>query len=233
MPCSHLPAILLTWRKRPSLRQRRGIGNTPHLVGQPGGQSIHSPCSKEAYRVYYAAMIIIGIDPGVTGAMSRFDDAGRLTDIADIPADTRTKARSGAELRDLIGGGKTTTRHVVNPAAVADILRGWVEMQPARIVREKVGSRPSQGIVSTGRLLEVVGMLDGIAAALAIPVETVEPETWKRATGTPTLKKDACIYAAKVFPEWAEKFKRTSIDHNRAESALIGWYGVRFLTTPL
>lgn len=174
------------------------------------------------------SMIIIGVDPGVTGALARFE-AGQLTDVRDIPANVETKKRSGAAVRDLIGGGKTTTRHVVDPNALASLLRDWVGLQPARILRERVGARPNQGIVSTGRLLEVVGLIDGVAAALSIPVETVEAETWKRATGTPTDKKDACIYAMRVFPEWADKFRRTSIDHNRAESALIGWYGVRFI----
>lgn len=170
-------------------------------------------------------MVVIGIDPGLTGALARFE-AGRLTDIRDIPSTVQTKARKGASVRDLIGGAAAIQHRTLNAPALAALLREWGGY--GRIVREHVATRPNQGIVSSGRFMEVVGNIDGVASALGFTVETVAPEVWKRMTGTPTLKKEACLHAAKIFPEWKEHFKRTSIDHNRAEAVLIGWYGVRF-----
>lgn len=171
--------------------------------------------------------IVIGIDPGLTGALSKFAN-GQLTDIKDIPSVVTERPNKGADIRDLIGGKKSHKHTEIDKPALAALLRNWVQNFSATIVRERVHTMPRQGVVSSGRLMEVVGLIDGVAAALGIPVEPVEPEVWKRMTGCPTDKKEACRFAAKVFPAWAGHFKRTSIDHNRAESALIGLYGVRY-----
>lgn len=171
---------------------------------------------------------MVGIDPGLTGAMARFVN-GRLTDIADIPNIVTQKPRKGANIRDLFGGGKATSNHTaIDKPALITLLREWVGNFSTTFCREDVHTMPRQGVVSSGKLMEVVGALDMAAAALGVPVHKVEPELWKRLMGCPTDKGEACLYAQTVFPEWASTFKRKSIDHNRAEAALIGLYGVRY-----
>lgn len=172
--------------------------------------------------------IVIGIDPGLTGALSLFVN-GTLVDIRDMPVILEDIPSKGADLRDLIGGKESHQKKHIDKPALVTLLREWGSKAPAEIVREKVGPRPNQGVVSSSRFLEVVGLLDGIAAALAIPVREVEPAAWKRMTNTPADKKGACGRAASLFPSWAPQFRRTSIDHNRAECALIGFYGVQYM----
>jgi hypothetical protein len=172
------------------------------------------------------ASIIIGIDPGLTGALSKFE-AGQLADIRDMPSTIVEKVSKGAELRDLIGGHESHKRREIDKAGLAALLRDWVANFSALIIREKVHTMPRQGIVSAGRFMEVVGIIDGVAAALGIPVETVEPQVWQRETNTPADEKGTCERARHIFPAWASYFKHHTVHHNRADAVMIGWYGVR------
>lgn len=174
-----------------------------------------------------ATGIIIGIDPGVTGALAWFIN-GELSSVMDMPAVATRVPRKGSHLRDLIGGTKDQMHRVVDIPALVSILTDWKMGQSVRIVREKVWVRPGQGIVSSGKLLENSGMLDGVAASLYIPVYAVAPATWKSKMNCPAAKPAACQRAIEEFPAYARYFKRVSIDHNRAEAALIGLYGVRY-----
>ena len=169
--------------------------------------------------------MVIGVDPGLTGALSYFVN-GRLTDVKDIPVNVTDKASKGATIRDLIGGKSSHKHRELDKAGLADIFRKWVNNHSARIIREDVHTMPRQSIRNNGRLMEVVGAIDGIAATLGIPIVKVPPQTWQKATGTPPTEKGTCQRAAEVFPEWSDAFKRTSIDHNRADAVMIGCYGV-------
>lgn len=172
--------------------------------------------------------IVIGIDPGLTGALSKFE-CGQLADIRDMPAIETERASKGASIRDLIGGKKSHKHREINKSGLATLLREWVAGHSAVILREKVHTMPRQGVVSSGRFMEVVGIIDGVAAALGIPVETVEPQTWQKETGSLADERGTCQRASEVFPGWASYFKHHTVHHNRADAALIGWYGVRHL----
>lgn len=171
--------------------------------------------------------IVIGIDPGLTGALSRFENA-RLTDIEDMPAIVTDKASKGASIRDLIGGKASHEHRDIDKRGLAELLRRWTTGASAKIIRENVHTMPRQGVRSSGRFMEVVGIIDTIAVLLNLPLDTVEPGVWQRLTYTPADNKGACKHAAEVFPDWASHFKRTSIDHNRADAVMIGLYGVRY-----
>jgi hypothetical protein len=171
-------------------------------------------------------MLVIGCDPGVTGALSLFCGTA-LLDLRDIPNVKIVTEAKGADLRDLIGGPKEHRKFRVDPIGLAALLRDWRVQHNVRLVREKVHPRGGQGAVSSGVLMEVVGIIDGVAAALGIEVHTVDPTTWKRAMGLTDDKKLSCKRAAQEFPKWKESFKRTSIDDDKAEAALLGLYGVR------
>lgn len=171
-------------------------------------------------------MLVIGCDPGVTGALSLFCGTAMI-DLQDIPNVKIVTEAKGADLRDMIGGPAAHTKFRVNPSALASLLRDWRVQHNVRLIREMVHPRGGQGAVSSGVLMEVVGLIDGVAAALGIEIETVDPSRWKREMGLTDDKKVSCRRAAQEFPKWASSFKRTSIDHDKAEAALLGLYGVR------
>ena len=173
-------------------------------------------------------MILIGCDPGVTGAVSVF--LGRsLMGVKDMPADEIITEAKGADIRDLIGGPKEHKSHRLNPYKLAAVLREWGEGHSVILLREDVHPRGGQGAVTSGTLMESVGVVDGIAATLGFQIEKVDPSVWKRVMGVNDVKRRSCQRAIKEFPLWRDTFKRV-MDHNRAEAALLGLYGVRHLS---
>lgn len=173
-------------------------------------------------------MILIGCDPGVTGGLALFIGTG-LMSVKDIPNVEIVTEAKGASIRDLIGGPKAHRKHRINPYGLAAVLREWTDGHSAILLREDVHPRGGQGAVSSGVLMESVGLIDGIAITLGIQIEKVDPSTWKRAMGVNDDKRMSCKRAIKEFPMWTSMFKRVSIDHDRAEAALLGLYGVRHL----
>lgn len=171
------------------------------------------------------SVIIIGIDPGVSGALARFA-CGTLTDIADMPLDTVNLHRSGADLRDLIGGKKAVTRRSVNAPSLARILREWSAGHSTLVLKEKVGPRPNQ---NASVFMKADGVLTGVIGGVGLELQEIDPALWKRMMGVPADKKEARKIAIEFFPAWKHLFSRAD-DHNRAEAALIGLYGVRHLS---
>lgn len=166
--------------------------------------------------------IVIGVDPGVTGALARFA-SGVLTDIKDMPVTLKTLHRSGADLRDLIGGKKKIEQRAIDSAGLADLLREWTAGHSAVVFKEKMSTRPNQ---NSSKIMLVDGILIGTLAGIGVECRFVEPAEWKRVMRVPADKKLARQIAIDTFPSWKTTFAR-AMDHNRAEAALIGLYGVR------
>jgi len=167
--------------------------------------------------------IVIGIDPGLSGALARFE-SGVLTDICDVPADTRTLHRTGSGIRDLIGGKKVVTRRSVSGPGLARLLREWTMAHSAVVVKERMSTRPNQ---NSSQLMKADGVLTGVIAGVGIELLEVDPNRWKQLMGVPADKEKARAIAIELFPSWKHLFAR-KMDHNRAEAALIGLYGVRY-----
>lgn len=168
------------------------------------------------------SITVIGIDPGVTGALSLFID-GRLRDIADMPINEVVSKRSGSAVRDLIGGKKAKVRRSVNPRALAQLIRGWCT-GPTEICifKERMGPRPRQ---NSSSLMKTEGILLGVIGALGLALEEPDPNTWKLAMGLSDDKEISLARAIERYPEWKHMFTRKG-DHDRAEAVFLGQYGV-------
>lgn len=170
-------------------------------------------------------MIIIGIDPGLTGAVANIGHRGELLHaIADMPTMQR-------------GAGTGAVKNQVNAGALAELLRGWLEpfdSNEVRILIEEAQSMPAavrgkggqikivQGgasIFSTGL---TAGLVEGVVAALRFPHELVRPNIWKKAVKHASTKEQARALAARMYPEASLHRMK---DHNRAEALLIARYG--------
>jgi len=147
--------------------------------------------------------MIIGIDPGKTGAIAMLyninehEDNNRLF-IEDMPALDKE----------------------INGAVIADILR---EFTPDFVYLEAVNSF-GMGRQSAYNFGQGVGILKGVMAALAIPYSIVAPGKWKRDMGLKRDKAAARAAATRLFPASADLFKRKK-DDGRAEAALIALWG--------
>lgn len=141
-------------------------------------------------------MIVVGIDPGLTGAVAKLDN-GELMDLLDMPVyDGRVDAR-GLYLR----------------------LQGWG--RPYMVVIEDVHSMPGQGVASSFKFGRSVGAIEGVVGALSYPHTRLTPQRWKQKMGLIGKDKDASRgMARELHPLYADKFARKK-DDGRAEAALI------------
>lgn len=96
--------------------------------------------------------MIIGIDPGCTGAIVVLqDDFSYVASLAMPTAKVGTKSR-------------------VNGAAIAAFLLAEVSSKPAHAYLEKVGAMPGQGCPRCSPLDTLPGWLRGFSRALAFPI---------------------------------------------------------------
>lgn len=156
-------------------------------------------------------MICIGIDPGITGALAAINHRGMLA-VSDMPVMQRSK-------------GGATVKNQVNAAALADLLRQWLEgydKNEIRIFIERVQAMPKQGVSTMFSMGHTCGIIEGVVAARGYPHELVTPREWKRALKLGSDKGQSRALAQRLYPE--ASLARAK-DHNRAEAILIARYG--------
>jgi crossover junction endodeoxyribonuclease RuvC len=149
--------------------------------------------------------MIIGIDPGLSGAIAFLDESNELI-VEDVP----------------VLPGKTRGS-VVNIPVMCEIMmtHGW-DAEHAFI--EQVSSMPKQGVATTFKFGETYGAQRAIVEAMHIPVTYVSPSKWKPDMGLNRDKGLSRTRATQLFPSYASLFKRVK-DDGRAEAALIAYYG--------
>lgn len=155
--------------------------------------------------------VIIGIDPGLDGAIAtRYPDGSWL--VSDMPT---------------IGKGRDRT--ILLSDLVADLDLGPdYEIDASMVFVEKVHSMPKQGVASSFKFGWGCGALEGVLTALGYPYQLVTPQRWKKAMldGTKRDKPAAIVVAMQLLPSAARHLTRAK-DHNRADAMLIAEYGRR------
>ncbi len=158
--------------------------------------------------------IILGIDPGVTGAMVWLNSTtGTLVAVMDH-SNWCNHQQAYKELHLVL---KTLWR----PDLVV------IEQQHARATRDAHG-KVVQGIASTWNYAEHYGIILGCLTAYEAPIHEVDPAVWKANMHLDKDKKKSLELARKLWPGSLDVFKRVK-DHGRAEAACIAYYGMRFL----
>ncbi len=156
-------------------------------------------------------MRIISIDPGMSGAIALHID-GVLESVADMPVVTVMR-------------GKTQKRQV-SAQGLATLI---IELKAEHAVIEKVAAMPGQGVSSMFSFGRSAGLVEGVLAALMVPITYVQPAVWTRAI-TRGVGKDASRHRAmELYPSHSEKFSRVK-DDGRADAVLIGYWYLRELT---
>lgn len=151
---------------------------------------------------------VIGIDPGISGAISVFDwNTQSLLEVMDMPTLE-------------VDSGKTKKRHI-SAAGLRDIL---VCYPNSHVAIEKVGAMPGQGVSSMFNFGRSAGIIEGVVAGLKLPSTYVTPAAWTKAVGRAAGKDASRMRAMELFPSKADLFKRAK-DDGRADAALIAyWY---------
>jgi crossover junction endodeoxyribonuclease RuvC len=147
---------------------------------------------------------VLGIDPGLTGAVALCRGNDWL--LLDMP---------------ITGDAK---HHEINGPELCRWLR---EHQPDHAFVEYASARPGQGVTSMFRFGAVYGGIKMALAACGIPYTVVTPAKWKAAVGiTAGADKEASRQRAlQLFLNQAANLARK--DHAKAEAMLLCWFGVQ------
>lgn len=172
--------------------------------------------------------MIVGCDPGFTGALALVSAEGALLHVIDMPVLVTEKP--GKTVFDDDTGAISKRIHEVAELdlnGVQKVLYEWALCYGAsRFLIERVGARPEQGSQSTFKFGYGAGAVLGAAVGLGYAWRRVDPQRWKPAMRCTADKKLSCERARQAFPPMADWFKRVK-DNGRAEAALIGLYGLR------
>jgi hypothetical protein len=154
--------------------------------------------------------VILGIDPGGHGAIAAIDDRdGSLLEILDMPA-------------TLEANGRTAT----NPGLLAGIV---ARLHPRIAFVEFVAARPTDSKVGAFSFGRARGTIEGVCAALSVPIAFITAPVWKRCADVPpgvAFKDVARSRAIAHWPARADQFAR-KLDIDRAEAALIALAGLK------
>ena len=153
-------------------------------------------------------MIIIGIDPGINGAISIIENK-KIIEVYDTPT--------------MIDGKKN--KRQLNGAQVTNIFKERLNGEKeVVVVVEHVNAMPGQGVTSMFNFGQSFGVIKGICAALNLPIYFVRPAKWKKHFNLIKTNKDASrTKVIEVYPEISSKLHRKK-DSNRADAILIALY---------
>ena len=155
-------------------------------------------------------MLIIGIDPGISGAICFFED-GQVKEIIDMP---------------VMADGKKNKRQVNGPQTYNEISTR-INKFPKKdiiVVIEQVSAMPGQGVTSMFNFGQSFGVIKGICSALSLPIYFVRPVKWKKHFNLIKTNKDASrTKAIEIYPEISSKLSRKK-DSNKADAILIARY---------
>ena len=152
-------------------------------------------------------MLIIGIDPGISGSICFFED-GKIIDVIDMPT--------------MIDGKKN--KRQVNGAQIYNEISARVkktEKQNVRVIIEQVSAMPGQGVTSMFNFGQSFGTLKGICSAMQLPMYFVRPAKWKKYFNLINSEKDASrTRAIEIFPYFSSELSKKK-DSNKADAILI------------
>ena len=152
-------------------------------------------------------MLVIGIDPGITGSICFFED-GKIIDLIDMPN---------------MADGKKQKKQVNGAQIYNEILLRTknVEKGNIKVVIEHVSAMPGQGVTSMFNFGQSFGVLKGICSAMQLSMHFVRPAKWKRFFNLINAEKDASrTKAIEIFPYISTQLSRKK-DANKADAALI------------
>lgn len=170
-------------------------------------------------------MIVVGIDPGLTGACAVLDHNG-LRAVFDLPT------------VELPGSG-SVRRRVHGPSLAQELRRHWpadaaavavIEELSAGGLRARPGETMGSSAQTVGSQYRTRGTVECVLEMLRLQVSVVSPMKWKNFYGLlggddKQRKAKSLDMARRLYPDCAA-IARVK-DHNRAEAILIGHWLLR------
>ncbi|MDA8612467.1 crossover junction endodeoxyribonuclease [Candidatus Pelagibacter sp.] len=152
-------------------------------------------------------MLIIGIDPGISGSICFFQD-GKIIDVVEMPTMTEGKKN----------------KKQVNGSQIFNEISFRVkklDKKDVKVIIEQVSAMPGQGVTSMFNFGQSFGILKGICSAMQLPMYFVRPAKWKKYFNLINSEKDASrTRAIEIFPYFSGQLSRKK-DSNKADAILI------------
>ena len=152
-------------------------------------------------------MLIIGIDPGISGSICFLQD-GKIVDVVEMPTMIE---------------GKKNKKQVNGSQIVNEISEKIKELdkREIKVVIEQVSAMPGQGVTSMFNFGQSFGILKGICSSMQLPMYFVRPAKWKKYFNLINSEKDASrTRAIEIFPYFSNQLSRKK-DSNKADAILI------------
>lgn len=156
-------------------------------------------------------MIFIGIDPGLSGAISFVTE--RTCVVEDLPT------------MPLPGDGLITQK--IDGRALAMLIRKNVPIgETAEAYLEQVNTMggKNNAVQTQGSLMRSLGAIETVLECLGYKPTMLAPQKWKRFYGLDADKKKALVVARGLYRAAPLSLAK---HHNRAEAVLIAHWGLR------
>ncbi len=150
-------------------------------------------------------MKILGIDPGLSGAIAILEDK-KVLGFFDMP---------------VMAEGKKNKRQL-NSAQLVNIIKDNVnENEEIAVVVEQVNAMPGQGVTSMFNFGQTFGAIKGICAALNLPIFFVRPSKWKKHFELINSSKDSSrTKVIEMYPSLSGQLTKKK-DVNKSDAILI------------
>ena len=155
-------------------------------------------------------MLIIGIDPGISGSICFFEN-GKVIDLIEMPS-----MADGKKNKKQVNGSQIYNEI---SSRIKKINKGDI-----KVVIEQVSAMPGQGVTSMFNFGQSFGVLKGICSAMQLSVYFVRPAKWKKHFNLINSEKDASrTKAIEIFPYISSQLSRKK-DANKADAILLASY---------
>ena len=152
-------------------------------------------------------MLIIGIDPGITGSICFFED-GKIIDVVEMP-----NMPEGKKNKKQVNGAQIYYE-------ISSRIKN-LKTEEIKVIIEQVSAMPGQGVTSMFNFGQSFGILKGICSAMQLPMYFVRPAKWKKYFNLINSEKDASrTRAIEIFPYFSTELSRKK-DSNKADAILI------------
>ena len=155
-------------------------------------------------------MLIIGIDPGISGSLCFFED-GKILDVIEMP---------------VMAEGKKNKKQVNGSQIYNEITKRTklIDKKDIRVIIEQVSAMPGQGVTSMFNFGQSYGILKGICSAMQLSMYFIRPAKWKKYFNLINSEKDASrTKAIGIFPYFSSNLAKKK-DSNKDDAILIANY---------
>ena len=155
-------------------------------------------------------MLIIGIDPGITGSICFFEN-GKILDVIEMP-----NMAEGKKNKKQVNGSQIYNE-------ISQRIKQF-DKKDIKVIIEHVSAMPGQGVTSMFNFGQSYGVLKGVCAAMRLPIYFVRPAKWKKYFNLINSEKDASrTKAIEIFPYFSSNLAKKK-DSNKADAILIASY---------